>query len=112
MLNKEFIQTWIESRSTDLRVGVCVSFFGSLGSLFLIILGGSLIDSTPAKIAITAYVGLLTLFTSIWNDSAIKEIKVSAEDMEKDVTKVTWERILLVLHGPSIEDLPRQLLSE
>ena len=87
MLNKEFIQTWIESRSTDLRVGVCVSFFGSLGSLFLIILGGSLIDSTPAKIAITAYVGLLTLFTSIWNDSAIKEIKVSAEDMEKDVTE-------------------------
>ena len=87
MLNKEFVQTWIDSRSMDLRVGVCISFFGSLGSLFLIILGGSLIDSAAAKIAVTAYVGLLTLFTFIWNDSAIKEIGVSTGDMEKDVAE-------------------------
>ena len=87
MLNKEFVLTWIDSRSADLRVGVCISFFGSLGSLFLIIMGGSLIDSLTAKIAVTAYIVLLTLFTFIWNDSSIKEIGMSVGDMEKDVTE-------------------------
>ena len=85
MLNKEYLQEWVEGRSRDLRVGVCISFFASLGSLFLIIMGGALLEPVMAKVAVTAYIVLLTLFTFIWNDGAIGDIAASRGDLDKDV---------------------------
>ena len=75
---------FVVGRARDLRTMLSVYMLVSLGSLFLIVSGGSAFAS-QAKLAVAAFVVLAALGAAIWNDGALKDIGLGAKDMDAEL---------------------------